>query len=209
MTMDSRFAPGPFPPLQVQGLRFHPVIHLSDDYEVYDFTTGYDPARPRASTYGVGRYNERRPDMYAGDQFVEGRRDIHVGIDLAAPAGEPVHAFFPGTIFMLGDNALPYDYGPTLITRHQWSGQIVYALHGHLSRESLVPWSRGDSFEAGEVLARVGCREENGGWNPHVHFQLSLVEPATHDLPGAVGVADHQWALQAFPDPRLVLGPLY
>ena len=52
MTMDSRFAPGPFPPLQVQGLRFHPVIRLSDDYEVYDFTTGYDPARPRASAYG-------------------------------------------------------------------------------------------------------------------------------------------------------------
>ena len=55
----------------------------------------------------------------------------------------------------------------------------------------------------------MGTREVNGGWNPHLHFQLSLLEPETHDLPGAVSVADRSWALRAFPDPRLVLGPLY
>ena len=137
------------------------------------------------------------------------RRGVQARLDLAAPAGEPVRAFCPGTIFRLGDNALPYDYGPTIITRHTWLGQTVYALHGHLSRESLQRWSPGDAFEAGEVLGHVGSREVNGGWNPHVHFQLSLLVPETHDLPGAVNVADRDWALSAFPDPRLVLGPLY
>ena len=149
--------------------------------------------------------------MYLGEQFEEdgGRRDVHVGIDLAAPAGEPVHAFYAGTIFRLGDNALPYDYGPTIITRHTWLDQTVYALHGHLSRESLERWSPGEAFAAGAVLSHVGTREVNGGWNPHLHFQLRLLEPETHDLPGAVSVADRSWALRAFPDPRLVLGPLY
>ena len=42
-----------------------------------------------------------------------------------------------------------------------------------------------------------------------LHFQLSLIEPTTHDLPGAVSAADRQWARRAFPDPQQVLGTLY
>jgi murein DD-endopeptidase MepM/ murein hydrolase activator NlpD len=201
--------PGPYAPLEAADVRFHPVIHLQPGYEVYDFTEGYDPNRTLASPYGVGRYDERRPGMYAGEQFQEGHRDIHVGVDLAAPAGASVLAFFEGTIFRLGDNARPYDYGPTLITRHEWSDQVVYALHGHLSRESLDRWRPGDGFHRGDILGWIGTREVNGGWNPHVHFQLCLAEPVTHDLPGAVGQVNREWGLGVFPDPRLVLGGLY
>lgn len=197
-----------YEPLQTTGVQFAPVIDLPQDYEVYDFTGGYDPNRTLASPYGVGRYNEVRPGMYEGEQF-DGIRNIHVGIDIAAPAQESVHAFFKGSIFKLGDNNLAYDYGPTIITRHEWLGQTVYALHGHLSRSSLLSWKEGDCFQSGDVLAHVGTEQENGGWNPHLHFQLSLIKPETHDLPGAVAATDLQWALGAFPDPRLVLGPLY
>ena len=197
------------PPLRVDGVVFQPVIALPGGYEVFDFTEGYDAERTLKSPYGVGRYDEHRPGMYLGDQFISGTRNIHVGVDLAAPVGEPVHAFYGGSVFKLGDNALPYDYGPTIITRHTWLGQTVYALFGHLSRKSLEGWSVGDTFEAGDLLAWVGGMEENGGWNPHLHFQLSLIEPETHDLPGAVGAEEHVHALAAFPDPRLVLGALY
>ena len=82
-----------YEPLQTTGIRFAPVIDLPEDYEVYDFTGGYDPNRTLASQYGIGRYNEVRPGMYEGEQF-EGIRNIHVGIDIAAPAQESVH-FFP------------------------------------------------------------------------------------------------------------------
>ena len=61
----------------------------------------------------------------------------------------------------------------------------------------------------GSILGWLGDRTENGGWNPHVHFQLSLVEPITHDLPGVVSAVDRDWARKNYPDPRLVLGPLY
>jgi len=198
-----------YPPLEVSGVSFEPVIRLPDDYEVYDFTAGYDPNRTLETAYGIGRYDEHRPGMYLGDQFVEGQRSVHVGIDIAAPVGEVVQSFYAGTIFSLADNALPYDYGPTIITRHQWLGQVIFALHGHLSRESLSRWSPGDAFDAGVVIAEVGDKEVNGGWNPHLHFQLCRFEPETCDLPGAVSLADRTWARTAFPDPRLVLGPLY
>ncbi|MBT6177597.1 MAG: peptidoglycan DD-metalloendopeptidase family protein [Deltaproteobacteria bacterium] len=209
--ISDRKSPNPedFATLKTEGICFSTVIDLGENYEVYDFTKGYDAQRVLASPYGVGRYDEHRPGMYEGEQFLEDQRDVHVGVDLAGPVGEPVHAFYAGSIFKLGDNALRYDYGPTIITRHGWHEQVVYALHGHLSRESLKKWSVGDTFEAGEVLAWLGCEEENGGWNSHLHFQLSLMEPDTHDLPGAVNRSDRAWALRAFPDPRLVLGPLY
>ena len=204
--MDRRQLP---PPLKTEGVDFASVMDLPAELEVYDFTKGYDPHRELDSPYGVGRYNERRPGMYLGDQFKEGARDLHVGIDLAAPAGTAVFSFYRGTVFKLGDNALPYDYGPTIITAHEWLGQKIYALYGHLSRKSLELWRPGDVFEAGETLGTLGSHEVNGGWNPHLHFQLSLIEPDTHDLPGAVSYSDRDWALRAFPDPRLVLGPLY
>jgi len=44
---------------------------------------------------------------------------------------------------------------------------------------------------------------------PHVHFQLSLYPPETHDMPGVVTPKDRAEALLKYPDPRLVLGELY
>ena len=55
----------------------------------------------------------------------------------------------------------------------------------------------------------MGKKHENGGWEPHVHFQLSLVEPVVPDLPGVVARADREQALIDYPDPRLVLGALF
>ncbi len=188
--------------------QFHPVIQLPQDYEVYDFTAGYDENRQRSSPYGVGKYNERRKGMYMSELFAN-RRDIHVGIDLAGPLGEPVHAFFAGRILHLGYNSAPGDYGYTLVTEHELNDQILYALFGHLSAASLQDKSPGQSFAKGEVIAWLGDKNENGGWNPHVHFQLSLVRPTGPDLPGAVNEANLQEALKIYPDPRLVLGPIY
>ena len=67
----------------------------------------------------------------------------------------------------------------------------------------------GRRFNAGDELGWLGGREENGGWPPHVHFQLCLKRPDTHDLPGVVTRAEREEALRLYPDPRLVLGKLW
>jgi murein DD-endopeptidase MepM/ murein hydrolase activator NlpD len=188
--------------------KFHPVIRLPKRYEVYDFTQGYDVNRMRVGEYGVGRYNEKRRNMYTTELF-KGGRDIHMGIDIAAPLHEPVHAFFDGEIFLTGYNGAAGDYGGTLITRHVLDQTELYALFGHLSRKSLEGKRAGQAFQAGDVLGWIGDRDENGGWNPHLHFQLSLERPMKCDMPGAVSDEQLAVALQIYPDPRLVLGPLY
>jgi peptidoglycan LD-endopeptidase LytH len=197
--------------IDFSAFRFHPVIQLPETYEIYDFTGGYDPNRVLQSPFGIGRYDEDRRGMYEAGLFQDpsGARTIHMGIDIGAPAGTAVHAFFPGEIFLFGNNASHGDYGFTLITKHSLGGEPLYALFGHLSARSVEGKAKGQSFAAGEILAWVGDRQENGGWNPHLHFQLSLEAPEKCDLPGVVNQQQRAEAVKKYPDPRLVLGPLY
>jgi hypothetical protein len=193
--------------------RYHVVIELPADYEIYDFSKGYDSERFRRSPYGIGKYDEYRPGMYTTELFspeTEAKaRNIHVAIDIGAPAGEPVHAFYEGIVHSVAINDKPGDYGGTIVTEHEIDGVKIWALHGHLSHASIRLRQPKARFEKGAVLGHVGEKNENGGWNPHLHFQLSFSEPKVCDMPGAVSRIDRAQALLQYPDPRLVLGPLY
>jgi peptidoglycan LD-endopeptidase LytH len=188
------------------------VIPLPPGYEIVDCSKGYDPNRLRDTEYSVGKYNEKRPGMYVTDLFtaeVEAPRDIHVGIDIGAPAGTPVRAFYDGVIYMAGINPAEGDYGGTVITEHDLGGRKIWALHGHLSHSSVAGKKPGQPVKKGDVIAWLGVKAENGGWNPHLHFQLSWEKPEKCDLPGAVNQRDLARALEIYPDPQNVLGRLY
>lgn len=198
-----------FPEIVWSPGRYHPVVVLPPDYEVYDFTRGYDPERMRASAWGVGRYDERRAGMYTDPLFTQDARDVHMGVDIAAPVGVAVHAFADGRVHRFGYNPAKGDYGWTLVTAHALEGRTLYALHGHLAARSCEGRAEGQPVTRGEVIAWIGDRHENGGWNPHLHFQLSWERPDVPDLPGVVRLADRARARTIYPDPRGVLGPLY
>lgn len=194
--------------LQFKNTRFHAVIELPEKYDVYDFTKGYDADRMRTSKYGVGKYNEKRSGMYDHKLFSDDR-NIHIGIDIAAPVGTEVHAFAQGQIFLFDYNSAEGDYGYTIVTQHEIESQKFYALFGHLSKISIQNKSIGQAFDRGDVIAWIGDKHENGGWNPHLHFQLSLFAPSKADLPGVVAEKDLELALKNYPDPRIVLGLIY
>ncbi|MES2964005.1 MAG: peptidoglycan DD-metalloendopeptidase family protein [Bdellovibrionota bacterium] len=199
-------------PFDFSKFEFHPVIAMPEGYEVYDFTKSYDPKRPRASTHGVGRYDEKRSGMYETELFdpqSSHRRDVHIGVDLAAPVGTEVHAFYDGVIFLTAINPAPGDYGGTIVTEHRLGERTIWALHGHLSHASVAKAKAGAAVKAGDVIGWLGDESENGGWNPHVHFQLSWLRPEKCDMPGVVADRDREQALRDYPDPRLVLGRLY
>lgn len=185
---------------------YHPVVYLPDDYEVRDFTNGdYSPSEYE---FDIGRYDELRPGMYSTDLFSDGRF-LHIGIDIGAPVGTPCMAFDDGEISHFGYNPDDGDYGYVVITKHIIDGRSVWALYGHLSSKSVENKEIGQKISKGEVICWMGDKHENGGWESHLHFQLSLNEPETHDMPGVVSPDIRELALKDYPDPRLVLGPIY
>ena len=187
---------------------FNCVIDLPKNTPVLDLKNGNDYQKFNGP-YSIGKYNEKRYDLYKGDLFEKNSRFIHMGIDIGAPVGTCVRSFFDGEIFSFKNNNLDLDYGYTIITKHTFEGTNLFALYGHLSKSSLKGKKVGQKVYSGVEMATIGDKTENGGWPPHVHFQLSLIEPKTCDLPGVVSEKNHEMALKIFPDPRLVLGNLY
>lgn len=203
---------------------FHPVMHLEAPWQVYDFRRLEDQQAclHAGVKHGVGRYLDKRPGLYTQPLFSDAgvQRDVHMGIDLFAAAGTPVFAFADGRIAWTGYQEQPGDYGFVLVTEHFLPMPAhfgvgtrptlhLFALYGHLSRRDHAGWSRGRALRAGDRLGWLGEMHENGGWVPHLHFQLSLLDPGQPDMPGVVADAQVALASLVFPDPRLVLGPLY
>ena len=196
---------GAIPPLD-----YHPVVLLPTNNTVLlDLTK--PPISP-SPLWSIGKYDEDR--VIYDQPLFGGKRTIHVGIDLGGPAHTAVHAFWDGHVIEAGINPAKGDYGPVIVTEHLLqeannNSATIYALFGVLSKPSLDLSPVGRSFKRGDVLAWLGTEEENGGWPPHVHFQLSWERPKTHDLPGAVSKEDREDALKLYPDPRSILGNIY
>ena len=132
---------------------------------------------------------------------------MHLGLDLFAPPGTPVLAPLDGVVHSIADNAHPLDYGPTVVLEHQAGpgGPPFYTLYGHLARGSSAALSAGDDVSAGTVIARIGAIDENGGWPPHLHFQVITDLLDMHgDFPGVADPAERRVWLSLAPDPNLV-----
>ena len=125
--------------------------------------------------YGLGRYGERR-HVYDTPQFADAaspeRRSVHLGIDVFAPAGTPVHAPLPGRVLHVTYNAEALDYGHTLILRHDAGGVPFCTLFGHLGGTLPHRLAVGDPVAPGQVIAHLGDWHENGGWAAHLHVQI-------------------------------------
>ena len=188
--------------------KFESIVDLPKKIHVHDFKTKNNFQNIK-DLFSIGKYNEKRYNMYKGKLFEKTKRFIHMGIDIGAPAGTIVKSFYDGEIFLFRNNNLKLDYGYTIIAKYNFNNQNLYALYGHLSKSSILNKKIGQKIYSGETLAYVGEKEENGGWPPHVHFQLCLLEPKECDLPGVVSEEQHAKALKIFPDPRIVLGEVY
>lgn len=173
--------------------------------EIFDFTKGYDPGRQLHASFGIGRYDEDRVGMYESDLFQgqapEDRRTIHMGLDIGAMEGTPVFAPSAGTILGTAKRTEAGDYGGTIVL----ASDGLFSLLGHLSLASADRWKPGDLVMCGQLLGWLGSKAENGGWNPHLHWQISRLKPLEIDLPGAVSPRNRALARKVFPDPTGLL----
>jgi len=161
--------------------------------------------------YAIGLYGEDR-EVYRGDQFRTPAspewRSQHLGVDIFIAAETPLYAPLPGRVVSVVDNDAPYDYGPTVILEHQAGagGPLFWTLYGHLSRATLTTIVAGQQVGAGELIGYIGDHHVNGGWSPHLHFQMMTDRlDLSGEFPG-VGQPS-LWPVwsRIVPDPNLIL----
>ena len=161
---------------------------------------------------GIGRYNEARR-FYTSNIFkTDGNdapewRSIHLGIDLYAEPGSAVLAPLDGVVHSFRDNAGRLDYGATVILEHSAAADLkFYTLYGHLARKSLSALKEGRAIRRGKRIGTIGTFEENGGWPPHLHFQIITDLLGTEgDFPGVAAPGRRAVWLSLCPDPNLIL----
>lgn len=172
----------------------------------------FDRIRAANSTVGIGRYNEARP-IYTSDVYkMEGNdgpewRTVHLGLDVFMEAGSPVLAPLDGIVHSFADNAAPLDYGPTIILQHTTAGKQLtfFTLYGHLSADSLDGLYAGMPVAQGTCFGKIGSYPVNGGWPPHLHFQIiSDMLDKRGEFPGVARPSQRGTWLSLSPDPNLV-----
>ena len=97
--------------------------------------------------------------LYA--RFGKKGKEPHDGVDLAAPAGQPVKTAAPGTVIFAGDQK---GYGLIVIVEHEGGLITLYAHNRDLRVKT------GQKVREGQVVATVGDSGRTSG--PHLHFEV-------------------------------------
>ena len=134
---------------------------------------GPELANPLPEARVTSRFGGRRDPR-------DGRRRAHPGLDLAAPAGAPVHAPAAARVAVAAERyGEDGRLGRTVVLDHGGGLETLYA---HLGS---ITVAEGDRIESGEVIGAVG----SSGWvtGPHLHLEVRLdglaVDP-TERIPG-------------------------
>ena len=81
--------------IRLKEQNFYPVIVLPENYEVFDFSEGYDPERNLKYPYGLANITNIVRQCMKANNYEETsihQRTVHIGIDIAAPVQTDIYA---------------------------------------------------------------------------------------------------------------------
>jgi murein DD-endopeptidase MepM/ murein hydrolase activator NlpD len=146
--------------------KIHAVRKTDSDQLAFESTLAWPVTGPISGVYGSQRVLNGEP------------RAPHLGVDIAAPVGTPIHADSAGTV-TLAEHDL-YFTGGTVIIDHGYGLSSIYQ---HMSR---VDVTVGQHVEQGDVVGAVGATGRVTG--PHLHWGMNWYDTAI--------------------DPQLLVGPM-
>ena len=121
------------------------------------------PVKTAAFTSGYG---------VRSDPF-RGAAAMHAGIDLAGPAGTPIHATADGVVSEAGWNN--GGYGRLIKIDH---GRGIETRYAHLSSMAVAP---GQRVTRGQVIGRMGSTGRSTG--SHLHYEVRIDGRAVNPIP--------------------------
>ena len=180
-----------------------------EDQELFEYKLN-KIRKAHPNTILAGGYGEIRP-VYQTASFIEKRnegkayRSQHLGIDFWLASGTAIKTLWDGEIHLSTYIDVAKDYGGLIITKHQLKGATFYLLHGHLSKASVHHFSVGDKIQKGDIIGYLGNQKENGGWVPHLHFQVILdMMQEKENFPGVCAPDRFKVWKSICPDPNLL-----
>ncbi|QBQ99370.1 aminotransferase class III-fold pyridoxal phosphate-dependent enzyme [Paraburkholderia pallida] len=161
---------------------------------------------------GVGPWGEKRT-VYSNaafeSRFISGQHRVcHLGVDLFMPAGTAVHTPLDATVRSVQVEPDPLDYGGLITLLHEPQGCPPFVtLWGHMGHEALARLKPGQRLAAGDLVGYMGAADENGGWTPHLHLQVSTdVGLSATEVLGVGEVAYLDVWADIFPDVAALAG---
>jgi murein DD-endopeptidase MepM/ murein hydrolase activator NlpD len=153
-----------------------------------------------------GGYMERRNLYSPFPEYATNSRDTHLGIDIWVAEGTPIFCPYDAVVFAAHNNEGKGNYGPTIILKHMINDICFYTLYGHLSNKSVRGIRKGQILCSGQLFSHTGNASENGGWPPHLHFQIILdLLNNDVDFPGVCSQEERKLYELLCPDPNHIL----
>ncbi|HKX08293.1 MAG TPA: M23 family metallopeptidase [Stellaceae bacterium] len=146
--------------------KVHSVRKTESDQLAFESALEWPVTGPISGVYGSQRILNGEP------------RAPHLGVDIVAPTGTPIHADSAGTV-TLAEHDL-YFTGGTVIVDHGYGLSTIYQ---HMSRLDVTV---GQHLEQGDLVGAVGATGRVTG--PHLHWGMNWYDVAI--------------------DPQLLVGPM-
>ena len=133
-------------------------------------------------------------------------RTTHLGVDFWVNEKTPINSIEDGTIKIITNDKTRKGYGGLIIIEHSLGNLKFYSLYGHLTDQKKSKLKVGDFVEKGGKIAEIGSVKENGGWSPHLHFQIMLtLLDYKNDFPGVCLESEKKVWSSICPNPSLIL----
>jgi murein DD-endopeptidase MepM/ murein hydrolase activator NlpD len=178
--------------MNLKDLAKHPILGKGFEGEPTEFSMGQDSPffkvvlnysqqdlndfikalhKKKGVTWSISGDRENRIDLYRQNKKImkEGRT-VHIGVDVCAPAGTPLHAPCDCEVVLLDYEKGKGTYGYMSVLKCLDSKEPLYLVFGHLAKDGRVPV--GSKLRTGDVFAYIGDFHENGNWLHHTHLQV-------------------------------------
>lgn len=155
------------------------ILDLSNESEIFKFFKSYslqefeeyfNSLRQKSNTnFLIGKYGEDRKKLFENfgiERFTKNGKTLHAGIDIFMPASSKVILPEDAMLIESKKDSEIGGYGHYLI----YECNKAFLLFGHI--EPQVNLTVGEMNIKGEIIAKLANIENNGGYLPHLHFQV-------------------------------------
>jgi len=146
------------------------IFKIFKTYSLQEFDEYFTALSKKYNTnFLVGKYGEDRKKLFENfgiERFTKNGKTLHAGIDIFMPASSKVSLPEDAMLIESKKDSEIGGYGHYLI----YECTNAFLLFGHIYPK--VNLRVGEIYNKGEIIAQLANIEDNGGYLPHLHFQV-------------------------------------